>query len=534
MTAAQFDYIIVGAGSAGCVLANRLSENPKHSVLLIEAGSEASSPWLHIPIGYFKTMHNPRWDWCYKTAAEWGTGERNLEWPRGKVLGGSSAINGLLYIRGQAEDYDHWAALGNPGWAFEDVLPLFKRSENNQRGSDYYHGDQGELAVSDIRIHRPICDAFIKAAEQVGIARTNDFNGEHQAGAGYFQLNISEQGLRCSSATAFLKPVKSRKNLTILTRAMVEKIEIENGVAKLVQFTHRGKPQAVHIGREVISCAGAIASPHLLMVSGVGDASSLQGFDIKVVANLPGVGQNLQDHLQIRSIYQLNQAMSLNDELRKPLAKLAMTWEFLRKRTGPLTMAASQVAIFTDSKQQGGRPDIQFHFQPLSADKPADGTHDFSGVTSSVCQLRPSSRGHLKLASSDIKTPVAIHPNYLASELDQQVVIDAIRLSRQIAAAPAMAAFVKAEYEPGLNVGSDQELLDFARHRSATIYHPAGTCKMGQENDKQAVVDSSLKVHGVRKLRVADCSIMPQLISGNTHAAAVMIGEKAAEMILRS
>lgn len=526
-----YDYVIVGAGSAGCVLANRLSEDPAKRVLLLEAGGKDSNPWIHVPIGYFKTMHNPKTDWCFVTEKDPGLNNRSLQWPRGKVLGGSSSLNGLLYIRGQSQDYDNWAARGNPGWSYNEVLPYFKKSEDNERGKDDYHNSGGPLQVSNIRVKREICDLFIDAAEQVGIPRNDDFNGADQEGVGYFQLTITRKGTRCSSAVAYLKPALNRENLDVITNALVHKVNFDGTRATGVTFSVKGKTQTVDCSHEVLLSAGAIGSPHILMLSGIGDRNELAQHDIPMVHELPGVGKNLQDHLQIRTIYKVNKPMTLNDELMNPLRKVLMGMEYALFRTGPLTMAASQVAIFTKTREDMQRPDIQYHLQPLSADKPADGTHKFSAFTASVCQLRPTSTGTVELKSADPKDYPAIHPNYLATEEDQRTAIDSIRLTREIVNAPALKPLIAEEHEPGIQFQSDSELLEYARNRSTTIYHPTGTCKMGPVDDKSTVVDHRLRVHGIQGLRVVDCSIMPEIVSGNTNAPAIMIGEKAADMI---
>lgn len=530
MQAKSFDYIIVGAGSAGCVLANRLSADPSKRVLLLEAGKRDLSPWLHVPIGYFKTMHNPKFDWCFQTENDSGLNNRSIEWPRGKVLGGSSALNGLLYIRGQAQDYDRWAELGNNGWSYKEVLPYFIKSEDNERGANAYHGVGGELSVSNIRVRSELCDRFIDAAEQVGIPKIDDFNGQSQEGVGYFQLTLKPNGLRCSTSSGFLKPVKHRKNLSVVTNALAHKVVFDGLRANGLEYSIDGQTRVALCSGEIILSAGSVGSPQLLMLSGVGEQEHLVEHGIEVTKNLIGVGQNLQDHLQLRSVYKVNKAVTINDELKNPLRKISMAIEYALFRRGPLTMAASQVSIFTRSHSKVSRPDIQFHLQPLSADKPADGTHRFSAFTASVCQLRPSSRGEIRLKSSKPEDAPAIIPNYLATKEDQQTVVNSIKLTRQIVAAPALSSLIKEEHEPGERVQSDQEILDYARRRATTIYHPVGTCKMG--SDDLSVVDERLRVHGVQNLRVVDCSIMPEIISGNTNAAAIMIAEKAADIII--
>jgi len=531
MSKRSYDYIIVGAGSAGCVLANRLSEDPNTQVLLLEAGGKDSNPWIHVPIGYFKTMHDPKLDWCFKTEQDPGLNNRKLEWPRGKVLGGSSSLNGLLYIRGQAKDFDHWEKLGNKGWSYREVLPYFKKSEDNERGASEYHGKGGELSVSNIRVKRKICDVFIDAANEIGIPKNDDFNGEHQEGAGYFQLNITKKGTRCSTSVGFLKPARKRSNLRVVTNALVHKVNMTDQIATGITYSVNGEICTAPAKNEVILAAGAIGSPHILMLSGIGDKDELQKHNIEVKKELSGVGKNLQDHLQIRTIYKVNEPITINDELRNPLRKGLMGLEYMLFRTGPLTMAASQVAIFTKSTPEQERPDIQYHLQPLSADKPADGTHKFSAFTASVCQLRPTSTGHIELKSSNPADYPAIHPNYLSTLEDQKTAIDAIKLTRKIVDAPSLKSLVSEEHEPGNQFQSDDELLEYARNRSTTIYHPTGTCKMGTKDDPQAVVDERLNVYGIKKLRVVDCSIMPVIVSGNTNAPAVMIAEKAADMI---
>jgi choline dehydrogenase len=524
----EYDYIIVGAGSAGCVLANRLSANPSNRVLLLEAGGRDNSPWIHIPVGYFKTMHDPAYDWCYLTEPDAGIAGRRLQWPRGKVLGGSSSLNGLLYVRGQAQDYDRWAELGNQGWSFDEVLPYFKKSEDNERGADAYHGVGGPQKVSDLRLRRPIAEHFIQAATEIGIPFNEDYNGAVQEGVGYFQ-QTAYQGLRWSTARSFLRPAKKRANLEILTRAQATGLVFEGKRVTGVNFRHNGKDRSARANAEVLLSAGAINSPQILQCSGIGDPEQLQRAGVEVIHPLAGVGKNLQDHLQIRLVFKTNKR-TLNDELNNPLKQLMVGMQYLLTRTGPLTLAASQVAIFTRSSEDVERPDIQFHMQPLSADKPGDGVHPFSAFTSSVCQLRPYSRGHVTVTSPDPLAYPEIHPNYLSDERDCAVAVGGIKVARRIAEAPSLRNCIVDEYVPGREFQSDDELLEAARRYSQTIYHPTGTCKMG--NDPAAVVDHRLRVHGIEGLRVADASIMPEIVSGNTNAPTIMIGEKAADMIL--
>ena len=525
----EFDTIVVGAGSAGCVLANRLSENPAHRVLLIEAGGSDWNPWLHIPVGYFKTMHNPAFDWCYLTEPDQGIAGRQLQWPRGKVLGGSSSLNGLLYVRGQAQDYDRWAELGNDGWSFDEVLPFFKISEDNERGADEFHAVGGPQKVSDLRLRRPIAEYFIRAATEIGIPLNEDYNGATQEGVGYFQ-QTAYKGLRWSTAKSFLRPVRHRRNLSLITKAQVSRLLLDGRSVTGVEYSQAGKLHRVKANAEVILSAGAINTPQILQCSGIGDPEWLAQAGVETAHALPGVGRNLQDHLQIRLVFKTS-ARTLNDELNNPLKKLWAGLQYLLTRSGPLTLAASQVVIFTRSRPSVERPDIQFHMQPLSADKPGEGVHPFSAFTASVCQLRPHSRGEIRIRSSDPMQYPAIYPNYLSDERDCQVAIDAIKVARRIAAAPSLKTHIIDEYVPGRQYQGDEALLQAAREHSQTIYHPVGTCKMGK--DELAVVDSRLRVHGIENLRIADASIMPEIVSGNTNAPTIMIGEKAAQMILQ-
>jgi len=523
-----FDYIVVGAGSAGCVIANRLSVNPKNKVLVLEAGTSDNNPWIHVPVGYFKTMHNPKTDWCYMTEPDSGINNRRLQWPRGKVLGGSSSLNGLLYVRGQVEDFDRWEALGNKGWSYKEVLPYFKKSEDQERGADEYHGVGGPQKVSDLRIRRPIADFFIKAAEQVGIPLNPDYNGASQEGVGYFQ-QTAYKGFRWSTARGFLRPAMKRPNVTVITKAHTNRILFEGDRAVGIEYLKKGKLHQVKANKEVILSAGAIGSPQILQLSGIGSKALLDKHQVPIVKELSGVGQNLQDHLQIRLVFKTSQK-TLNDELNSYFKQFKVGLQYIFTRTGPLTLAASQVAIFTKSNPNVERSDIQFHMQPLSADKPGDGVHNFSAFTVSVCQLRPHSSGHLEIKSKNPQQHPAIHPNYLSDERDQKVAIDSVKIARAIAEAPALKEHILDEYVPGRDHQSDEELLNVARQHSQTIYHPTSTCKMG--NDEMSVVNERLQVHGIQGLRVIDASIMPEITSGNTNAPTIMIAEKGADMVL--
>ncbi len=525
------DFIVVGAGSAGCVLANRLSADPRNKVILLEAGGRDLNPWIHIPVGYFKTIHNPAVDWCYKTEPDPGLNGRSIEWPRGKVLGGSSSLNGLLYVRGQSQDYDRWRQMGNVGWGWDDVLPLFKRSENNERGADPFHGNQGPLSVSNMRIQRPITDAWVAAAQAAGYPFNSDYNGAEQEGVGFFQLT-SRNGRRCSAAVAYLNPVKQRPNLRIVTHAQVEKIVIEGSRATGVQYRGRsGTLQTVSAGKEIVLSGGTINSPQMLMLSGIGEAEQLRDHGIDVIRDLGGVGKNMQDHLQARLVYKTHEP-TLNDEVSTLSGQARIGLKYLMFRAGPMTMAASLATGFMKTRKDLETPDIQFHVQPLSAENPGKGADKFSAFTMSVCQLRPESKGEIRLGSADGRAYPRIIPNYLSTETDCRTIVEGVNIARRIARHAPLTSKISEEFRPNpsLDIDDYDATLDWARNNTASIYHPTGTCKMG--NDKTAVVDARLRVHGISGLRVADCSIMPEIVSGNTNAPAIMIGEKASDLVL--
>lgn len=524
-----FDYIVVGAGSAGCVLANRLSASGKHSVLLLEAGPKDNNIWIHIPIGYGKTMWDPVYNWKFETEPDPGMNNRKVYWPRGRGLGGSSSINGLIYVRGQHEDYDRWAALGNKGWGWKDVLPWFIKCEHNTRGASEYHGADGPLWCSDIEEKHELMEAIIRGSNEIGIPRNDDFNGAKQEGVGYYQL-FTRKGWRCSTAAAYLKPAKGRSNLRVETDAHATGIVFEGSRAAGIRYEQHGTTHEARAAKEVILAAGALQSPQLLQLSGVGPAALLKEHGIPVVKDLPGVGANLQDHLQVRLIYKCTKPITTNDQLASWPGQIKMGLQWLLFKRGPLAIGINQGGLFTRALPESKTPDIQFHFATLSAEMAGAKPHPFSGFTMSVCQLQPESRGTVTLKSRDAKQPPAMQPNYLSAEIDRRTTVAGMKVARAIAAAPSMRNYVKEEYKPGPAATSDADLLEFARNNGATIFHPSGTCKMGA--DAMAVVDERLRVHGVAGLRVVDCSIMPTLVSGNTNAPAVMIAEKAADMIL--
>ncbi|MDF1775512.1 MAG: GMC family oxidoreductase N-terminal domain-containing protein [Rhizobiaceae bacterium] len=527
----DYDYIIVGSGSAGCIVANRLSADPGCRVLLLEAGGHDRNFWLKLPVGYFKAIYDPRFSRVFETEPSEGDGHRGIAWPRGRIVGGSSSINGLVYIRGQHEDFDDWQSLGAKGWSYEDILPHFRRLENFQGGEDRYHGRDGELPVSTLRNDNAACRAWVEAAQQYGLPANGDFNGETTHGVGAYHLSIGRR-FRASAAAAFLRPALKRPNLTLITKALVSRVEIEHGRATGVTWSRKGQSHSARARCEVILCAGALQTPQILQLSGIGPEALLKEHGIPVVAVSPEVGENLQDHYQIRLLLKLNQKISLNDDVRNPLKLAKMGLDWLAKGTGPLTVGAGQVGGGACTRYAAQkRPDIQFNVMPLSVDKPGTPLHRYSGFTASFWQCHPESRGAVHIQSPDPARQPRIAPNYLSTALDRAVMVDGVRILRDIHEQKAFRRLWDRENVIGADRQSDAQILDAIRTQGGTVFHPVGTCRMG--SDSGAVLDPQLRVRGVEALRVIDASVMPKITSANTNAATLMIADKGASMILK-
>ncbi len=532
----DFDYVIVGAGSAGCVLANRLSADPGVRVLLLEAGGRDDWIWIHIPAGYLYCIGNPRTDWMFRTQEEAGLNGRTIHYARGKVLGGCSSINGMIYMRGQARDYDHWADVtGDSSWGWDNVLPVFKASEDHWRGSSEAHGAGGEWRVEKQRLRWDILEAFEAAANESGIPHTDDFNQGNNLGSGSFEVN-QRRGVRLNASKAFLRPAMKRPNLLVITGAHIETLQFDANDSRRVcgvRFSTSEGVQTASAAREVVLAAGAVGSPTILQQSGVGPGSLLNELGIPVLQDLPGVGANLQDHLQLRMAFKVRGVQTLNQMAGSLWGKAMIGLAYALKRSGPLTMAPSQLGIFAHSGPEQATPDLQYHVQPLSLDKFGDPLHGFPAFTASVCNLRPLSRGVVRISSPDTRAAPTIAPMYLSHEQDRRIAVRSLRLTREIAAQSALAAYHPQEFLPGSQLQSDEELLQAAGDIGTTIFHPVGTCRMGREDDAHAVTDSRLRVHGIRGLRVVDASVMPTITSGNTNSPTIMIAERGARMILQ-
>jgi choline dehydrogenase len=528
----ECDFVIAGAGSAGCVLANRLSEDGRFKVVVLEAGGRDSNPWIHIPAGFFRNVYNPRLNWGYETEADPGIGGRRMVWPRGKVLGGSSSINGLLYVRGQSMDFDQWRQLGNAGWSYDDVLPYFRKSEKQARGVDTFHGGDGPLDVSDPVVRHELCEAFLRGAVEAGYPPNADFNGASQEGVGYYQVT-TRRGRRCSAAVAFLRPAMRRPNMRVVTHALVRRVLLDGRRAVGVEYAlPDGRVRRLAARQEVVLAGGAVNSPQLLQLSGIGPAEILKRAGIDPILDLPGVGENLQDHIQARVIFRCSRQITINDEMKSTTRRVVSLLQWALARSGSLTMGAGPAGGFLRTNAALDTPDLQVFVLPGSSDRPGAPLHDFPGFTITATQLRPESRGSIHVRSADPTAHPAIRPNYFATKTDRACIVAGIRIARRIAAAPALAAYAESEVKPGAGMAGDEELLEYAKANAGTVFHPVGTCKMGV--DAGAVVDAELKVRGIANLRVVDASIMPTLVSGNTNAATIMIAEKGAETILRA